>query len=74
MTPDFFTCKRCRRPGATQVTTPGQRACRSFRKDQCATFVADGIVEAVDVSTKGQFGGCAGLEDRSPDQLVLIGV
>ena len=29
------------------------------------------IVEAVDVSAKGQFGGCASLEDRSPDQLTL---
>ena len=29
------------------------------------------IVEAVDVSAKSQFGGCAGLEDRSPDQFVL---
>ena len=29
------------------------------------------IVEAVDVSAKGQLGGGAGLEDRSPDQLTL---
>lgn len=29
------------------------------------------IVEAVDVSAKGPFGGGAGLEDRSPDQLTL---
>jgi hypothetical protein len=29
------------------------------------------IVEAVDVSAKGQFGGGAGLEDGSPDQLTL---
>ena len=29
------------------------------------------IVEAVDVSAKGRFGSCSGLEAGSPDQLVL---